>query len=102
MSGRESPDPTREKVMAKEEGPDVAVGEVRINASGHKDQLQRQYRLIALCALALNIDNAWIALGGSVTIAIGKCELPRIPSVCRLLTISQQMVALPASSMSSL
>ncbi|KAF2662405.1 choline transport protein [Lophiostoma macrostomum CBS 122681] len=43
---------------------------VRINASGHKDQLKRQYGLLALCGLALNIDNAWIALGGSVTISI--------------------------------
>lgn len=43
---------------------------VAINASGHRDQLKRQYGLLALCGLALNIDNAWIALGGSVTIAI--------------------------------
>lgn len=45
---------------------------VVINASGHKDQLKRQYGLLGICGLALNIDNAWIALGGSVSIAIGK------------------------------
>lgn len=44
--------------------------ETDINASGHKDQLQRQYSLWGICGLALTIDNAWIALGGSITVAI--------------------------------
>jgi hypothetical protein len=47
---------------------------IGLNASGHKDQLKRQYGLLALCGLALNIDNAWIALGGSVTISIGEAS----------------------------
>ena len=45
-------------------------GEV-INASGHRDQLQRQYSLLSICGLALTIDNAWVALGGSITVSIG-------------------------------
>lgn len=44
-------------------------GEI-INASGHRDQLQRHYGLLAICGLALNIDNAWIAFGGSLSISI--------------------------------
>jgi len=44
-------------------------GEV-INASGHKDQLARQYGLLSICGLALTIDNAWVALGGSLTISL--------------------------------
>jgi choline transport protein len=60
-----------------EEGPDIAVG-TTLNASGHKDQLQRQYGVVALCALALNIDNAWVALGGSVTIAIANGGPPGV------------------------
>ena len=44
---------------------------VAVNASGHKDQLKRQYGLLPLVGLALNIDNAWIALGGSVIVSIG-------------------------------
>ncbi|OCK85856.1 putative choline transport protein [Lepidopterella palustris CBS 459.81] len=43
---------------------------VPVNASGHKDQLQRQYGLLGICGLALTIDNAWIALGGSISVAI--------------------------------
>lgn len=46
-------------------------GEV-INASGHRDQLKRQYGLLSICGLALTIDNAWVALGGSITVSI--CE----------------------------
>jgi hypothetical protein len=53
---------------------------VPVNASGHKDQLKRQYGLLPLIGLALNIDNAWIALGGSVTVAIGM-----LPSGCQIL-----------------
>ena len=51
-----------------------AQGEV-INASGHKDQLQRHYGLLATCGLALTIDNAWVALGGSIAVSI--CKLFR-------------------------
>jgi hypothetical protein len=40
-------DPTMEKKrISEEEGPDVAIGEVSINASGHKDQLKRQYGVV--------------------------------------------------------
>lgn len=45
-------------------------GEV-INASGHRDQLQRGYGFWSICGLALNIDIAWIALGSSLIVAIG-------------------------------
>lgn len=41
-----------------------------VNASGHRDQLQRQYGLLSICGLALTIDNAWVALGGSLTVSI--------------------------------
>ncbi|KAF2681122.1 amino acid transporter [Lentithecium fluviatile CBS 122367] len=51
---------------------------MEVNASGHKDQLKRQYGIIALCGLALNIDNAWVALGGSVTIAIANGGAPGV------------------------
>lgn len=47
----------------------VTAGEV-VNASGHRDQLQRQYGLISICGLALTIDNAWVALGGSIAVSI--------------------------------
>ena len=42
----------------------------KVNASGHRDQLQRGYGLLGICGLALSVDNAWVALGTSLTIAI--------------------------------
>ncbi|MCJ1303258.1 hypothetical protein MMC08_006066 [Hypocenomyce scalaris] len=52
-------------------------GEV-VNASGHRDQLQRQYSLLSICGLALTIDNAWVALGGSITVSISNGGPPGI------------------------
>lgn len=42
-----------------------------INASGYKDQLKRQYGLLGLAGIALTVDNAWIALGSSISVSIG-------------------------------
>jgi choline transport protein len=33
-----------------------------VNASGHADKLQRHYGLLSICATALTVDSAWIAL----------------------------------------
>lgn len=53
-------------------GEDVVLsleGEI-VNASGHIDQLQRQYGLLSICGVALNVDNAWVALGTSLAVSI--------------------------------
>ncbi|KAJ7076672.1 choline transport protein [Mycena belliarum] len=50
----------------------------RVNASGHVDQLDRQYGLLSICATALTIDNAWVVLGGSITLAIANGGAPGI------------------------
>lgn len=44
-----------------------------VNASGYQDQLKRQYGLIGLAGIALTVDNAWIALGSSLSVSIGMC-----------------------------
>lgn len=31
-----------------------------VNASGHKDELARQYGLLSIIGIALNVDNAWV------------------------------------------
>lgn len=47
-----------------------------VNASGYKDQLKRQYGLVGLAGVALTVDNAWIALGSSLSVSIGmSCAL---------------------------
>lgn len=52
----------------------VTAGEV-VNASGHPDQLKRHFGLLSICGLALTIDNAWVALGGSIAVSISQYAL---------------------------
>jgi choline transport protein len=54
-----------------------------VNASGHRDQLQRQYSIWSICGLALTIDNAWVALGGSIVVAVGMLFIVTGTSRCR-------------------
>ncbi|KAJ7936905.1 choline transport protein [Mycena leptocephala] len=80
---REEKDFDTEK-NAQESATIVMSGEVgtasraRVNASGHIDQLDRQYGLLSICATALTIDSAWVALGGSITIAVTNGGAPGI------------------------
>lgn len=49
----------------------VENGQV-LNASGYRDELKRQYSLIGLAGIALTVDNAWVALGSSISVSIRK------------------------------
>jgi choline transport protein len=51
---------------------EIETGEI-VNASGHRDQLRRQYGILSICGMALTVDNAWVAIGTSMNVAI--CEL---------------------------
>lgn len=37
-----------------------------INASGHKQELERNFSLLNLCGVAITTGNTWTAIGGSV------------------------------------
>ncbi len=62
--------------MAEEKGlegakaPRETIEEVPINPSGHRQELDRNFSLLSLCGLAISSGNDWIALGGSVAVAI--------------------------------
>lgn len=43
----------------------IAVGEV-LNASGHKQELERQFSLLSICSVGITTGNVWAALGGSI------------------------------------
>ncbi len=43
---------------------------VVVNASGYRDQLKRQYSLLGLAGVAVTVDNAWVALGSSISVSI--------------------------------
>ena len=64
---RQDPEKVHDGVTGVSVAPET--GEI-VNASGHRDQLQRQYGLLSICGLALTIDNAWVALGGSIAVSI--------------------------------
>ena len=40
--------------------------ETPINASGHLQELDRNFSLLSLCGLAVTTGNTWLALGGSI------------------------------------
>ena len=42
------------------------VTEVGINASGHHQELERNFSLFSIISLAITSGNAWITLGGSI------------------------------------
>src|SRR5271156_1037536 len=63
-----------DEVVGAEEVVIILDGQV-VNASGHRDQLQRQYGLLSICGLALTVDNAWVALGTSLAVII--CTLAK-------------------------
>ena len=46
------------------------IAEAPINASGHHQELDRNFNLLSICSLAITTGNTWVALGGSVTVAI--------------------------------
>ncbi|KAI1649898.1 putative choline transport protein [Daldinia loculata] len=43
---------------------------IQVNAAGYKDQLKRQYGLLGIVGFALTVDNAWAALGSSISVSI--------------------------------
>ena len=47
---------------------DASIGEVseEFNASGHKQELERNFSLLSLCAIGITTGNVWAALGGSI------------------------------------
>ncbi|KAF5380234.1 hypothetical protein D9757_008214 [Collybiopsis confluens] len=51
---------------------------IRLNASGHVDQLQRQYGLLSTCSTSVTIDCAWVAFGGSIVLGLSNGGPPGI------------------------
>jgi len=46
--------------------PQIPASNVLINASGHAQELDRNFRLINICGLGITAGNTWLALGGSI------------------------------------
>jgi hypothetical protein len=81
MSDIEKKDPALASVSMEKAEIDNNVIEgtldgIVVNASGHQDEFKRHFSIWSLCGLALTIDNAWVALGGSLYLAV--CTLTPI------------------------
>lgn len=74
MNDTKAPESDREKGSLPDDNVDTlgVVTEI-VNASGHRDQLDRQYGILSICGMALTVDNAWVAIGTSLNVAICKC-----------------------------
>lgn len=60
-----------EKKLSSEKPVSVDVDEAAgvtevLNASGHKQELERNFSLLNLCAIGITTGNVWAALGGSI------------------------------------
>lgn len=66
----------------------------RINASGHADQLHRQYGLVGLAGTAITVNNAWVVLGSSISISLRR--FLQLQTRGRHLTETQSTVVLRA------
>jgi len=62
--------PEKEVAPSPDHGPDGPVDGELINASGHRQELERNFSLISICAVAVTTGNTWIAQGGSVVTAL--------------------------------
>ncbi|KAJ5161987.1 hypothetical protein N7492_007379 [Penicillium capsulatum] len=58
-----------EKTVATESAEEQSQGEL-VNASGHRQELERNFSLLSICAVAVTTGNTWIAQGGSVVTAL--------------------------------
>ena len=62
-----------DKTGLEREDPEISPGaitDMAINPSGHKQELDRNFSFLAICGLSITSGNVWVALGGSVTVAI--------------------------------
>ena len=69
----------------------IGVGEV-INASGHKQELDRQFSLLSICSIGITTGNVWAALGGSI-VSSSRIDTTRLSSF-HAHTLTTQAIAL--------
>lgn len=55
-------------VRADSESPpsEYATSQELINASGHVQELERNFSLLSMSAIAITTGNTWVALGGTI------------------------------------
>lgn len=61
-----SSDPEKSAPEAPSANKDLPIIVVEINASGHVQQLDRNFSLLSICGVGLVSGNTWAALGGTI------------------------------------
>lgn len=62
--------PEKEGSVSPDHAHDGPLHGELVNASGHRQELERNFSLISICAVAVTTGNTWIAQGGSVVTAL--------------------------------
>lgn len=58
--------PLKSEDVEARELPSTTVNEVPINASGHSEQLERNYGLLSMTGLAICSGSTWVTFGGAI------------------------------------
>lgn len=66
MAAVENPEKMAAVEASAEERPSTEL----VNASGHRQELERNFSLLSICAVAVTTGNTWIAQGGSLVTAM--------------------------------
>lgn len=60
---------------------DNASSEELVNASGHVQELQRNFNLWSLSGIGIVVGNVWPAAGGAILVALFNGGPPGIPNI---------------------
>ena len=88
MASTDSPPAVIDEKKPLDEPPAIETGvsaEI-LNASGHVQELDRNFSLLSLASVGINTGNTWAALGGSIVISIYNGGPPGI--IYEFLTVS--------------
>lgn len=66
MADKGTPEKMQTVANAADDHDDVEV----VNASGHKQELERNFSLVSICATAVTTGNTWTAAGGSIVSSV--------------------------------
>jgi choline transport protein len=58
------------KVSTEPSGSEAGHDSNNVNASGHAQELSRNFSLLSLAGVGLVVGNVWPAIGGSILVAI--------------------------------
>lgn len=93
----------------KQEGSKVLAGAANlpqepqkyINASGHTQELNRNFNLLSLAGVGLTVGNVWPALGGSILVAIFNGGPPGVLYEFIVVSIFYWMIAASIAELAS-